>query len=417
VLGRLTSRRSGRRDTHRSAEAGGKGDLLPTHIEAVFREFLERAATPQDIATWMDVGSVRGLIDGVLASDEYAARAGRQSAAHDSVVETQFLNRWSADFERFTRPVGSVSPDGVAIVGAQGHLFLAGGSNDNLAMYRGETPMAQDWLARWGELVNERRRHARLTRRSLCCLVVPDKLAVYADLFPQSLESDSHRPVMRLLADPSLELLYPCEVLREARVREDTYMQTDSHLTCSGNRLLAEVTVEALGVSDTVLEGVSREQAPQLIGGDLGSHFDPPVVEIGSRLLAPSSATIVSDNWPEVSGMGGHIGTQRSFRNAGARDPRTVVIFGDSYGFGDDAYPGLAWFLAQAFKEVHFLWVPFGWDPDYLDRVEASLVVCQTAERFIARVPRTRVDVRSLANALGPQNRALGLETVFGDES
>jgi hypothetical protein len=103
------------------------------------------------------------------------------------------------------------------------------------------------------------------------------------------------------------------------------------------------------------------------------------------------------------------------FGREDAPDARTVVVFGDSYAFGDDAYPGLSWFLAQAFREVHFVWVPFGWDPDYLDRVGAELVVCQTAERFIARVPRLRVDVESLAREVTERGAALGLERIFGD--
>ena len=37
------------------------------------------------------------------------------------------------------------------------------------------------------------------------------------------------------------------------------------------------------------------------------------------------------------------------------------------------------------------MWVPFGWDPDYVAEVRAEVVVCESAERFVTRPP----DVRS----------------------
>lgn len=160
---------------------------------------------------------------------------------------------------------------------------------------------------------------------------------------------------------------------------------------------------------------MSREQEEHLTSGDLGQHFSPPVVEIGKRLVAPSRSTIISDNWAEVVSLGGHIGTHRIFCRDDAPDRRTVVVFGDSYGFGDEAYPGLSWFLAQVFRQVHFVWVPFGWDPNYLDRVDAELVICQTAERFVPRVPRLRVDVDSLAQRGAAERRVVGLEGIFDD--
>ena len=139
--------------------------------------------------------------------------------------------------------MGTISNDGVAVVGEQGHLFLCGGTNNNLAMYRGDIVMAADWLSRWSALIIDRCEQAKAAGRSICYLVVPDKLAVYADLFPMELASGIARPVTRLIEQASLPLLYPCDELHAARSAEDTYMMTDSHLTCRGNRLLAELTI------------------------------------------------------------------------------------------------------------------------------------------------------------------------------
>jgi alginate O-acetyltransferase complex protein AlgJ len=393
------------------------GDLRPEDIEAVFREFLGRVATSGDVAVWMEIGSLRAFLDGVLASGEYVERMTKRKLGEEARARGSFLNCWIEGWERFTRPLGDVSPDSVVIVGKSGHLFIHGGSNDNAATYRGEIEMAADWMEEWRTLVERRLDHAQRADRRLAHLVVPEKLAVYADCYPQDLTARGPRPVLRLLDEGALPLVYPIEALRDARNGGSTYLRTDSHLTPRGNRILAEATVGELGVSPTLLPEVDDTAAPHLGAGDLGLHFDPPVLEIMRAMAGASRATVASDNWEEISRVGGHIGTMRVFRREDAPDERTVVVFGDSYGFGDDGYQGLSWWLAQVFREVHFVWVPFGWDPKYLDSVDAELVVCQTAERFMSRVPRLKVNVRSLAKETIARRRAVTEERIFGERS
>ncbi len=94
----------------------------------------------------------------------------------------------------------------------------------------------------------------------------------------------------------------------------------------------------------------------------------------------------------EIASVGGHIGTRRITEHPDAPDPRTCVIFGDSFGFG-----GLAWWLSIAFQRTHFVWLPFGWDPDYAAAARAAVVVFQGAERFCVRVPPRAVAVDELA--------------------
>ena len=404
-----------------SPEATARGDLLPGHVEAVFEEFLGRPASPHDVEVWMATGSLRALLDGVIASEEYALRSAQRSRTSEGAREGPFVNCWAENVQAFTRPVGSVSGDGVAMVGRDGHLFLCGGTNENLSNYLGTTAMAPDWQDRWDELLRERVAHARAAEVTACFLVVPDKLAVYGDLFPDPLRSAGRRPIRRLLDDASLPLLYPSEQLSRARAGGDTYMSTDTHLTFRGNRVLAHVTLAALGCSEVPASDVTGS-SEQVFAGDLGRHFVPPVVEVAENLVISSYAEVIRDNHEEVTAAGGHIGTMRAFRRPDAPDPRTVVVFGDSYGFGGtvrgfvgDTYRGLSWFLAQVFREVHFAWVPFGWDPGYLESVGAELVVCQTAERFITRVPRRRVDVRQLARDAVRHDGVVGLERIFGD--
>ena len=62
---------------------------------------------------------------------------------------------------------------------------------------------------------------------------------------------------------------------------------------------------------------------------------------------------------------------------------------------------------------MHFVWVPFGWDPDYVRRVGAEAVLVQGAERFVARVPHIDVDVSSLAEETLRRKQPVGIERVF----
>jgi alginate O-acetyltransferase complex protein AlgJ len=393
--------------------SGCQGDLSSEHIKAVFREFLGRAPASAEIDTWMRTRSLRAFLEGVLVSHEYAQRLATRNIGEQ--LDGPFLNCWIAGhWERFAHPPGYVSPDGLAIVGRSGHLFIYGGINDNVAAQRGEVQMPISWMDEWRALVTERRTAARQAGRHLVCLVVPEKIAVYADCFPQDLTTHNLRPVLRLLDEGELPLVYPVEVLQEAREDGDTYLLTDSHLTLLGNLQLAAAVMRALGVS-TAIDARSASQE-FVYAGDLGRHFNPPIVEIRRMAATPSQATIVFDNSADIFSVGAHVGMRRVFRNDHAQDERTVVVFGDSYSFGDDGYYGLSWFLAQAFREVHFVWVPFGWDPDYLDSVNASLVVCQTAERFVVRVPRDRVDVRAMAEETISQRVALTGERIFSDQ-
>lgn len=387
-------------------------DLRAQDVEVVFREFLGRLATPGEIATWLAAGTLRALLDGVTGSEEYGRRLHARTVSEQA--QAPFVNCWVEGAEGFTRPSGEVSPDGVAIVGERGHLFIYGGSNDNVVSHRGEVEMAPGWMDSWRALVADRLEHARSAGRALVCTVVPEKLAVYGDLFPQDLTPRGSRPVLSLLEQAGLPLVYPHDLLREARADGETYLRTDSHLTLRGNRILAGEVLAGLGVPLALLVDISYAR-PYLAAGDLGSHFLPPVIEVMRPIGTASRATVFSDNRAQVAAVKGHIGTIRAFRNDDAPDDRTAVVFGDSYGFGDDAYQGLSWFLAQVFREVHFLWVPFGWDSGYLDSVDAGVIICQTAERFIGRVPNAQVDVRSLAEETVRRRTALGEGSIFRD--
>ena len=294
-------------------------DLRHEDVEVVFRELLGRSATPDDVDSWMPVGSLRVFLDGVLASEEYAGRMARLKAIEEApAARGSFLNCWVDGWERYARPSGDVSTDGVVIVGESGHLFLAGGSNDNAASHLGDVEVAAGWLEEWRKLMAERLSQARQADRRVAHLIVPDKLAVYADYFPRDLTPRGPRPALRLLDEGRLPLVYPLDALRDARSGGDTYLHADSHLTNRGYRILAEAALRELGVSPRFLPAEENVTAPYLAQGDLGSHFDPPVLELRRRMAVSTKTVVVSDNREDISRVGGHIGMIVVLRNESA---------------------------------------------------------------------------------------------------
>ncbi|HEX6152616.1 MAG TPA: hypothetical protein VFZ19_03750 [Solirubrobacterales bacterium] len=378
-------------------------------VLAVYRQLLGRDPTEEEVAHQVGtMGTLEEMLRVVLDSEEYETRTRQRIAAQTGAV----VNVYHPDLAAWGPPPGTRSDDGIAIVGHNGWLFLCGGTNANLGQYVGAVEMEPTWLEDWKQVARRREELARELGVALALLVVPDKLAAYEEHYPEPLQKVGPRPVERLLSETDLPLNYPLAELRGAAARgEEVYLRTDTHLTYRGNELLAEAAFGALGVENPPdLGGVELRSYP--IAGDLGGKFVPQIVSVIDEAGSLGRAKIKEDNHAEIAAVNGHIGTRRVFRNRRAPDKRTAVIFGDSYGFGAGHYQGVSWFLAQAFREVHFVWIPFGWDSEYVRRVGAEAVLVQGAERFVARVPRLEVNTAGLAEETLRRKRPLGIEHV-----
>ena len=334
--------------------------LTDQGVRAIYREHLGRVPGDDEIALQLrGCRTSADLLAIVHASDEYALRMRR--LGEPEVVERPRVNIWHPQLEAWCHPPGTVSADGIAIVGHEGWLFIKSGTNSTLVQHRGENPPSAAWLDAWVDALAVRRREADELGVDLACLVVPDKLAIYEDRFPEPIEPIGPRPALRLLERARDALLYPVEELRAARAGGEVALRTDTHLTVRGNRVLAAATMRALGLPPPGEPDLPLRE--QVASGDLGQHFAPRIVEVSSVLAGLGGAEVVADNRDEIEALGAHVGTRRVLRNPSAPDPRVAVLIGDSYGFPSPYYQGLGWWLAQSFAELHFLWVPFGWDP------------------------------------------------------
>jgi alginate O-acetyltransferase complex protein AlgJ len=387
--------------------------LRPQDVLAVYQHLLGREPREEEVGHQLkSAGTLSALLDVVLASEEYRQREGAPAPpAPAPPGGRRVVNTYHPDLARWTFPPGTRSADGVAIVGHDGFLFLCGGTNANLEQFLGRAPMPDDWLDGWRQTFARRERELATLGAQGVTVVVPDKLAVYEEHYPEALVREGLRPVERLQAAGDLPFHYPLASLRAAATREMTFLRTDTHVSLKGNAALYESLAATLACAVPDLTDVPT--SPYLTSGDLGSRFDPKVLEVAGNIGSLLDARLVQDNRAEIAAVGGHIGTHRVFVNDAAADKRVVLVFGDSFGFGDKDYQGLTWFLSQTFRDVHFVWVPFGWDARYAEQVGAQVVLFQGAERFLGRVPLPTIDVPQLAKDTLKRKCGLDLSAAF----
>ena len=201
--------------------------LTREQVVSVYRQVLERIPSEQEVEDQLAaLGTLDDMLRVALDSDEYEElrREREMSPARTPAV----VNVFHPDLAAWGLPPGTRSDDGVAIVGHDGWLFLCGGTNANLGQYVGAVEMEPTWLDEWQEVVRRRAGESSELGVASALLVVPDKLAVYEEHYPEDLTRSGPRPIERLLAAPDLPVVYPLAELRAAAAsgRRSTCGQT-----------------------------------------------------------------------------------------------------------------------------------------------------------------------------------------------
>jgi len=377
--------------------AEGASGLASADVVCLYRTLLGRLPSADEVASQRAAtDDWRALLVAITSSAEYKA-AWSAGGNRASTADQALVNVWHPDLSRFGHRPGTWSRDAEAVMGKEGWIFLARGSNSVLDQYQSDFALPTGWADRWADVVRVRREEATGSGAALALLVVPDKLSVLSAHLPDEIALASRPPAAALSDDLGLGVIYP--VAQLARVPGGAYLRADTHLSLAGNSALAGVVLAALSGPDQPVVGSDVRTVQYARLGDLGSRFDPPVLEVVATYGSLGGAVVVADNHDDVEAAGRHVGTRRVLRNATAPDSRTAVVFGDSYSFPEPRYQGIAWFLAQYFREVHFVWSPFGWDKDYVEASGAEVVLCETAERFVPRPPALRLTVADLVRS------------------
>ncbi len=287
-------------------------------------------------------------------------------------------------------------------VGRDGWLFLVGGSNRVLAQYR--STLRTWWRQRaWERLIRARTNRAQALGIRCIHTFVPEKLSIYDDradgLRYDPARSPARRLAKRLMNLPGyVDLVAPLRAARDGPV--PLYRRTDSHWTYDGCLIAYRALMRACGAVPPPDIG----ERPHVEASGLW--------DLGSKLREKPRETVV--NWSvqrearrvfanplvlsyEKAGKARdlHTGAHIVFRNASpSADPRTLVLFGDSYAHYAPIF--LSGFLAESFREYHFIWSA-NLDWNYVEQIKPDILMIELAERFQARVPDDRFDVGALA--------------------
>lgn len=294
-------------------------------------------------------------------------------------------------------------------VGRDGWLFLIGGTNKVLHQF-GTPGFSRMDLWRWRRLLAWRARRCAALGAVYLHTVAPEKLTVCRDAVDGLAFDVDRAPVLRLrrwlrLSRARAAWVDLVEPLRAARREVQTFAHTDSHWTFEGCEIVYRTLCRAMAVAPRTDFDARRSNETVHFSGDLGVKFNPQRSETARSCRFASEARRVYANdflrRLEESGRGwdAHIGAHVVYRNEDPKvDPRRLVVFGDSYcQHGPTiAVATLTAFLADTFREVHFVWsTSIDWT--YLAEVRPDIVLTEIAERFMVDLPLRGFRIEHLA--------------------
>jgi alginate O-acetyltransferase complex protein AlgJ len=290
-----------------------------------------------------------------------------------------------------------VSPTDTLVVGKSGWFFF--GDPDALAQYRGVDPLSEAELARWAQVVRERRDWLAERGVAYLLVLVPDKHLVYPEFMPDQItRTGSEHPLDQLAAYLARETDVPVLDLRAPLLKEKpktrVYHRTDSHWNDVGayvgytailDRLRTLVPALADAVPTPAVQ--TRETTPGLgLASIVGLQRAYPEEVIGAQKSAPRSR-------PKPEHRATYAERERTLQPLAhgvddARLPRAVV-FRDS--FGNALIP----YLSENFRRILYVWNR-DVDPRVVEIEKPDVVIQEVVGRFLGRRPKTLSEVRRI---------------------
>jgi len=294
-------------------------------------------------------------------------------------------------------PVGSTSTDGSAVVGRGGHLFILGGSNALAARYAPPTTPAEharvrDEVDAWVTLIEQREEQLSALGVRFVQMCVPDKSTMLETGVPGL---GPITPVLRGIEERlagSSSYASGREALTEGVHVEglgvtENWLRLDSHTRPRGARRLSAAMVRGFDEAP-FFDDVDFSDSDRYVG-DLGTRFfgapipepiEAPRAEWITR--AESGRALVDRHAPAK----GHMGRTMHWKAPQAPIDAKVVVFGNSFFGATDVPMACNYWISRAFREHRFVW-----SADMLMDVvrdqRPDVVICQTVERFMGRVP------------------------------
>jgi len=305
---------------------------------------------------------------------------------------------------RYYVPTGAIHNE--VAVGHDGWLFLAKGSNDVLGYYSQPASFGPSRIGEWGKLLSSRSTNISAQGRRYLHAIVPEKVSVYDNKLALSIDwqkGPGQRTFASLPDDLKANVVNLVPLLRQYRDDRDLFWKTDSHWNFAGAYLSYQMICGRLGAPQqpTILPSPKTR-----IGWpfDLASKLPDWPQEHGVIVELPSAANPAGWNdlvaFKRENGLdnepGLHIGSMVTYEASEPTDPRSLLIFGDSYC---EYRPHLLTaMLAETFRKVTFVWYT-GLDYALVDELDPDIVLTATTERFMRAVPRDNERISDISAA------------------
>ncbi|MGM0929169.1 MAG: hypothetical protein ACQEXN_05615 [Actinomycetota bacterium] len=291
-------------------------------------------------------------------------------------------------------PVGLISSDLTAQLGRNGQLFLTGGSNGLLGLYgsepTGPNSRRDDIAKRWKLLFDERRVRLEALAIRYVQTIIPEKLTVLSDMAPVEITGPTQ--LLQNIEHNQFENESYCSSLAAFKnwtKAELPYSSNDTHFSPEGARGCFNALVESIDPSILPLTEAVQFTEPRYSTGDLSNRFFGVPILTRNMWPATESAELSGCEIQLVDAYdppSGHNGKRRVWKNSSAPSPFRILAFGNS--FFDDGRDAsrLSWWFSRYFSEFRFEWTT-DFDFEIIEQYRPDVVVGQTVERFLTRVP------------------------------
>ncbi len=298
---------------------------------------------------------------------------------------------------------GNRNIDSDVLVGRDGWLFLAGGSNKPLSYYEKESTLGHDFVNKWISLLQSRK--SNLGNVQYLHVFIPNKETIYPEKacldgikYPGNplsvLYGGCSEDARALLDDVCID---PREYFGKIRHDYQLYWKTDSHWSPSGCYAAYQLICAKLGISP-IKDLLSRPFTEGEVMLDLGGKLAPPVREKAryynfckdSHCFYENEMVSYKKKNSRENDAGFHVGSFVKFRNDSAACRKKILIFGDSFAEYRPAL--LTGMLAETFLETYFVWST-SLDYSIIKELSPDIVLTDIAERFMPNVPSDTFDL------------------------
>lgn len=325
---------------------------------------------------------------GVKSKDIIMSFLTLECEGNRSVFNQEWTHSPSPELSFLSFPVGMISGDQSCILGRDGHVFLTEGSNQlrKLCLMDEKSSEVREVAGKWINLIRTRKENIRKRGSKFIQIIVPEKVSALSNLF----KGDFCGPTayLKSIEKESIQEYISCLDIFSKINSSYAYKKVDTHLQPLGSFSVFNAISEKYFDKKFPFPNFSQQR---LSAGDLSYRFfGHGVREIiyeavedinfywGSRLL-------IEDVHPRP---GAHNGQRNVWRNSNALLDLKIVAFGNSFfGSGKDQCC-LGWWFSHCCKEFHHFWSS-EINYEYLDAINPDVVICQTAERFLGRVPNS----------------------------